>query len=55
MSPCQQIWASNTMLFHHIDFGELAIDGIVDTGALTSAIPEADLRKIRLLTPQYIN
>ena len=35
-------------------FGELTLDGLVDTGALSSAIPEADLRKIRLLAPQSI-
>ena len=29
--------------------GELNIDGLIDTGALSSAIAEADLRKIRLL------
>ena len=35
-------------------FGELTIDGLVDTGAFTSAIAELDLRKIKLLTPQSI-
>ena len=34
-----------------MDFIELTLDGLVDTGALSSAIPEADLRKIRLLVP----
>ena len=37
-----------------MDFGELTIDGLIDTGALSSAIPEADLSKIRLLAPQSI-
>ena len=37
-----------------MDFGELTLDGLVDTGALSRAIPEADLRKIRLLAPQSI-
>ena len=37
-----------------MDFGELNIDGLIDTGALSSAIPEADLRKIRLLAPLTI-
>ena len=32
-----------------MDFGELNIDRLIDEGALSSAIPEADLRKIRLL------
>ena len=29
-----------------MDFGELNIDGLIDTGALSSTIPEADLRKM---------
>ena len=37
-----------------MDFGELTLDGLIDTGAHSSAIPEADLRKIRLLAPQSI-
>ena len=39
-------------LYFPMDFSELTSDGLVDTGALSSAIPEADLRKIRLLAPQ---
>ena len=42
------------MLYFPMDFGELTLDGLVDTGALSSAIPEADIRKIRLLAPQSI-
>ena len=42
------------MLYFPMDFGELTLDGLVDTGTLSSAIPEADLRKIRLLAPQSI-
>ena len=42
------------MLYFPMDFGELTIDGLKDTGAHSSAIPEADLRKIRLLAPQSI-
>ena len=42
------------MLYFPMDFGELTIDGLVDTGALSSAIPEADLRNIRLLASQSI-
>ena len=42
------------MLDFPMDFGELTLDGLVDTGALSSAIPEADLRKLRLLAPQSI-
>ena len=37
-----------------MDFGELTLHGLEDTGALSSAIPEADLRKIPLLAPQSI-
>ena len=37
-----------------MDFGELNIEGLKDTGALSGAIPEADLRKIRLLAPHTI-
>ena len=37
-----------------MDFGELNIDGLIDTGALSSAIPEADLRKIWLVAPHTI-
>ena len=42
------------MLYFPMDFGELTFDGLIDTGAHSSAIPEADLRKIRLLAPQSI-
>ena len=35
-------------------FGELTLDGLVDTGALSSAMAEADLRKIQVLAPQSI-
>ena len=40
--------------FDEIVIGELTIDGLIDTGALSSAIPEMDLRKIRLLSPQSV-
>ena len=42
------------MLYFPMDFGELTIDSLIDTGALSSAIPEMDLRKIRLLSPQSV-
>ena len=42
------------MLCFPMDFGELTIDGLIVTGALSSAIPEMDLRKIRLLSPQSV-
>ena len=42
------------MLYIPMDFGELILDDLIDTAALSSAIPEADLRKIHLLAPQSI-
>ena len=42
------------MLHFPMDFGKLTLDGLVNTGVLSSAIPETDLRKIRLLAPQSI-
>ena len=35
-----------------MNFGEPTSDGLIHTGALTSAISEADLQNIRLLAPQ---
>ena len=37
-----------------MDFGGLTIHGVIDTGALSSAILEMDLRKMRLLSPQSV-
>ena len=42
------------MLYFPMDFEELTIDGLIHAGALSSAKPEADLRKIRLLAQQSI-
>ena len=42
------------MLYFPVDFVELNTDGLIDTGALSGAIPEADLRKFRLLVPHTI-
>ena len=42
------------MLKFPMDFGKLTLDDLIDTGAHSSAIPEADLRKIRLLAPQSL-
>ena len=42
------------MLYFPMDSGKLTIDGLIDTGALSSAIPEMDLRKIRLSSPQSV-
>ena len=42
------------MLYFLMDFGELNVDGFIDTGALSSAIPETYLREVRLLAPDTI-
>ena len=42
------------MFYFPMDFGGLTMDGLIDTGALSSAIPEMDLRIIRLLSPQSV-
>ena len=42
------------MFYFPMDFGELNIDGLIDTGALSNAIPESDLPTIRLLAPYTI-
>ena len=42
------------MLYFPMDVSELTLDGLVDTRALSSAVPEADLRKILLLDFQSI-
>ena len=42
------------MLYFPMAFGELTLDSLVDTGTLSSAIPEEDLRKIQKLAPQSI-
>ena len=44
----------STMLYFPLDSGELNIDGLIDKGALPSALSEAHLRKIRLLAPHTI-
>ena len=42
------------MFYFPMDLGELNIDGLIDTGAVASSIPKADLRKVQLLAPQAI-
>ena len=42
------------MLYFPMDFWELSTDDLVDTGAISSALPQADLRKYRLLAPQTV-
>ena len=43
-----------TILYFPMDFGDLTIDGLIDTGALSSAISEADFQKIKQIEPQKI-
>ena len=40
--------------YFHMDFKKLTLDGLIDTSALTSAISEADLNKIKLLSNDAI-
>ena len=42
------------MLYFLIDFGDLGIDGLIDIGALSSAILEADLDQIKHIATQKI-
>ena len=42
------------MYYFPMDFEKLTFDGLIVTGALTSAISEQDLKKIKLLAPEAI-
>ena len=42
------------MYYMPMDFEKLTLDGLIDTGALTSAISEQDLNKIKLLAIESI-
>ena len=42
------------MLYFPMSFGELTIDGLTDTGVLSTAIPQMDFQKLRLLFPQSV-
>ena len=42
------------MYYFPMDFEKLTLDGLIDTGALTRAISEQDLNKIKLLAPEAI-
>ena len=44
----------NRMPYFPMDFREFTIDGPIDTGALSGTIPEMDLRKYQLLSPQSV-
>ena len=42
------------LYYFPMDSEKLTLDGLIDTGALTSAISEQDLNKIKLLAPEAI-
>ena len=42
------------MYYFPMDFEKLTLDGLIDTGALTSAISEEDLNKLKLLSNEAI-
>ena len=42
------------MFYFPMDFKNLTLDDLVDTGALTSTISEADLNKVKLLVKDAI-
>ena len=42
------------MYYMPMDFEKLTLDGLIDTGALTCAISEQDLNKIKLLANEAI-
>ena len=54
LSTNENLKCKKRILYFSMDFGEVTIDGLKDTGALSKAIPEMDLRKIRLLSPQSV-
>ena len=43
------------MYYFPVDFEKLTFDGLIDTGALISAISEQDLDTIKLLAPETIS
>ena len=54
LSTRNNLKCKKRMLYFPMNFGELTIDGLIETGALSSAIPEIELQKIRLLAPQSV-
>ena len=54
LSTNLQLKSKRKMLNFPLEFWELNIDGLIDTGALSSAIPEAVIHKVRLLAPHTI-
>ena len=53
LSTNKNLKCKKRMLYFSMDFGELTIDGLIDTGALSKAIPEMDLRKISNPPPNF--
>ena len=54
LSTIINIKRKKRILYFPKDFGKLTIDGLFDTGALSREIPELDLRKSRLPSPQSV-
>ena len=42
------------MYYMPMDFEKLTLDGLIDTGALTTAIPEKDFKKIKMIANEAI-
>ena len=42
------------MYYFPMDFEKLTLDGLINSGALTSAISEQDLNKIKLIAPEAV-
>ena len=54
MSTSLTLKRKRHMYYMPMDFEKLTLDGLIDTGALTSAISEQDLNKIKLLANEAI-
>ena len=54
MSTSLTLKRKRHMYYMPMDFEKLTLDGLIDTGALTSAISEQDLNKIKLIASEAI-
>ena len=54
LSPNLTLKKKRHMYYFPMDFEKLTLDGLIDTDAFTSAISEADLNKIKLLSNEAI-
>ena len=54
MSTSLTLKRKRHMYYMPMDFEKLTLDGLIDTGALTSAISEQDLKKIKLIANEAI-